>query len=197
MITKITDLVIGTLEDAIRRFAIGGDVALAHVIAAVIGEEGEQLGWYRMQQGKVPGEVPFLTASTLSFAFTGDQLFTVPGTCPNKDEIPVMTFDPLTILTPPGPHTQIITVSFPIDSDIKTDGHLSMTYINQQNIPVTVPLEIGSVSDDMVVADALFPYYEHFLNGFTLAAITRGDGFPNAVAVAHATVAGPGLIVVK
>lgn len=70
--------------------------------------------------------------------------------------------------------------------------------LERGNIPVTVPLEIGSVSDGIGVADALFPYEEHFLNGFSLVAATRGDDpFQNAVAVAHATVAGPGLIVVS
>lgn len=211
-ITKVTDLVMGTLQHAVRRFAKSGDVDLAHLIASIIGQEGEQTGWYRIQQGRIPSELPFLTASTLSFAFTAIQGVTVPGTCPNKDTIPLRTYEQLDILTPPGPNTQNITVAFGRDAihhahhehehdggehDGDEDNELWMTYINQQNLPVVVPLDIKGVND-VVVATAIFPYNEYMLNGFTLAAVTRGSGpFPNAGAVAKAAVAAPGLIIVK
>lgn len=208
-ITKVTDLVLGTLQDAVRLFAEGGDIGLAHLIASVIGQEGEQNGWYRMQQGKIPSELPFLTASTLSFAFTAIQGVTVPGTCPNKDTIPLRTYEQLEILTPPGPRTQNITVAFDRDAlqddehdgdkhDKDEDDGLWMTYINQQNIPIVVPLDVKGVVDDEVIAKALFPYNKYMLNGFTLAAVTKSPGpFPDANAVAKAAVAAPGLIIVK
>lgn len=197
-ITKVTDLVMGTLQDVVRRFARGGDIELAHLIASVIGQEGEQTGWYRMQQGRIPSELPFLTASALSFAFTAVQEVTVPGTCTNKDTIPLRTYEPLEILTPPGPRTQKIAVAFSSEAiEIANVGGLWMTYINQQNVPIVVPLHVKGVND-VVVAEALFPYDEHMLNGFTLAAVTWSPGpFPNASAVAKATLAAPGLIIVK
>lgn len=198
-ITKVTDLVMGTLQAVIKRFAMGGDFDLAHIIASVIGNEGEQTGWYRMQQGRIPSELPFLTASALSFAFTAIQGVTVPGTCPNKDTIPLMTYEPLHILTPPCPETTTITVAFELDEldEESSAGGLWMTYINQQNFPIVVPLEIDS-ADDVIIAEALFPYDEHLMNGFTLAAVTRSPGpFENAEDVAEATIAAPGLIIVK
>ena len=192
-----TDLVLGTLQDAVERFALGSDAALARVITSVVGQEGEQEGWYRTQQGQIPSQLPFLTTSDLNFAFTAIQSFTVPGSCPSLREIPLKTFQPLNILTPPTTKAQTIKVSWKHDPTIKKKEKLSLTYINQQNLPITVPLKIKSM-DHVVVAEALFPYTEHLLNGFTIAAVTTGgDSFPNADAVAKATVFGPGLIIVS
>lgn len=199
-ITKVTDLVMGTLQAVVRRFAVGGDFDLAHLIASVIGNEGEQTGWYRMQQGRIPSELPFLTASALSFAFTAIQEVTVPGTCPNKDTIPLMTYAPLNVLTLPGPKTTKIKVSFkPGELDDEFSGKdVWMTYINQQNLPIVVPLEILKSIDDEIIAEALFPYDENLMNGFTLAAVTKSPGpFNSAEEVAKATIAAPGLIIVK
>ena len=81
--TTFTDVVLGTLQDVVERFALGGDFALTRHVASIIGQEGEQQGWFRVMQGKVPSELPFLTTSDLNFAFTAIQSFVVPGTCPN------------------------------------------------------------------------------------------------------------------
>ena len=185
----------------IYRLAIGGDIELARLIAAVIGEEAEQVGWYRMQEGKVPAELPFLTDGAASFAFTLIQEFTLLDSCPNKNEIPLETFQKLTILTPPGPHDQVVRVSFmPLPGSNEgqnVSGQLFLTYVNQQNLPFSVPLEIVANYDSVTVGEAFFPYEEHFLNGFTLAAVTTAPGpFPNADAVARVSIAGPGLIIV-
>ena len=73
-----------------------------------------------------------------------------------------------------------------------------MTYINQQNLPIVVPLEILKSIDDEIIAEALFPYDENLMNGFTLAAVTKSPGpFNSAEEVAKATIAAPGLIIVK
>ncbi|KAJ9203722.1 hypothetical protein DTO164E3_22 [Paecilomyces variotii] len=207
-----TAVVLGTLQDAVDNFAKGGDNGVAREIASVIGNEGEQEGWYRLLQKKIPNELPFLTTSVLDFAFTAVQGFTIPGTCPNIDEIPLKTFEPLTIVTPPGPKTQEITVAFNAedveslkaeidgdDDDDKDDGeHWWITYINQLNKPIVESLEFVSVEGDMVLANALFPYDEHLMNGLTIAAITDSPGpFANADEVVNSTVFGPGLIIVK
>ena len=79
-----TSLVLGTLQDVIEIFAERGDVPLTVGVASVVGQEGEQEGWYRLLQGKVPSELPFLTTSTREFAFNAlNQNFIVPGSCPN------------------------------------------------------------------------------------------------------------------
>lgn len=192
-----TDLVLGTLQDVIERFALGRDVDLAREIAAVIGQEGEQQGWYRTLQGKIPSALPFLTTSDLNFAFTAVQNFVVPGSCPNISEIPLRTYEPLHVLTTPGPETQNLTFSF-LDPGNETEHSLWMTYINQLNLPIVEPLRVVSRAGDNVTATALFPYDEHLMNGLTIAAVTKSDGpFGDANTVAKWTLAGPGLIIVN
>lgn len=194
--STFTDLVLGTLQDVVERFAVGRDFALARTIASVIGQEGEQQGWYRVMQAKIPSELPFLTTSDLNFAFTAIQEFVVPGSCPNINEIPLRTFETLAILTPPGAMTQPIRVSFSDDSH--NNNTLWITYINQLNVPIVEPLEIISRNDHDVVAQAVFPYDENEMNGLTIAAVTTSRGpFASAGTVANATLAGPGLIVVN
>lgn len=191
---------LGTLQDVVERFAVGRDFGLARTIASVIGQEGEQQGWYRVLQGKIPSELPFLTTSDLNFAFTAIQEFVVPGSCPNINEIPLRTFEPLNILTPPGAATQTIRVSFMDDdhNDKDEKAPLWMTYINQLNLPIVEPLEIVSRNDSYVVAEAVFPYDENEMNGLTIAAVTKSRGpFGNAGTVAKWTLAGPGLIIVN
>lgn len=71
-----------------------------------------------------------------------------------------------------------------------------MAYINQINQPIVVPLRVVSMNE-MVVAEALFPYGEHLMNGLTIAVVTMDKGpFPDVNSVAEKTVFGPGLIVV-
>lgn len=191
-----TDVVLGTLQDVVERFALGRDVDLAREIASVIGQEGEQQGWYRTLQGKIPSALPFLTTGDLNFAFTAIQSFTIPGSCPNSNEIPLRTYEALEILTPPGPRTQNLTFSFNAPcNDIRP---LWMTYINQQNLPIVEPLHLVSRAGDTVIARALFPYDEDEMNGLTIAAVTKSQGsFPDASTVARWTLAGPGLIIVN
>lgn len=192
-----TDLVLGTLQDVVERFALGRDVDLAREIASVIGQEGEQQGWFRNHQGKIPSELPFLTTSDLNFAFTAIQNFVIPGSCPNIAEIPLRTFEPLQVLTPPGPKTQNVTFSFHEPGN-ETEQQFWMTYINQQNLPIVEPLHMLNRTGDNVTAKALFPYAENLMNGLTIAAVTKSDGpFGDASTVAKWTLAGPGLIIVN
>ena len=195
--STFTDVVLGTLQDVTERFALGRDFDLAREIASVIGQEGEQQGWFRIMQGKIPSELPFLTTSDLNFAFTAIQEFTVPGTCPNINEIPLRTFEKLTILTPPTARSQNITFSYR-DPTNETEHLLWLTYINQLNLPIVEPLTILSRNGSLVTSQALFPYDDHEMNGLTIAAVTLSDGpFSDANSVAKWTLAGPGLIIVN
>jgi hypothetical protein len=192
-----TDVVLGTLQDVVERFAIGRDVDLAREISSVIGQEGEQQGWFRVKQGKVPSELPFLTTSDVNFAFTAIQGFVVPGTCPNIHEIGLRTFEALNILSTPIAQSQNLTFSFS-DTRHDTARPLWMTYINQQNLPIVEPLHVVSREGDVVQAEALFPYDDNEMNGLTIAAVTISDGpFGDASSVAKYTLAGPGLIIVN
>lgn len=194
--SKFTDVVLGTLQDTIERFALGHDYDLAREIAAIIANKGEQQGWFRMQQGKIPSELPFTTTGDLNFAFTAVQSFVYPGSCPNINEIPLRTFETLEILTSLGPKSQNITFSF--QDWTNETSKLWMTYINQQNLPIVEHLNIVSHSGNTIVATALFPYDDHELNGLTISAVTRKEGpFGDANDVAKWTLAGPGLIIIN
>ncbi|OOO07672.1 hypothetical protein OAory_01041720 [Aspergillus oryzae] len=193
-----TDLVIATLQDVIVRFADNSDVDLTRVIAATIGNEGEQQGWFRVNQGKIPSELPTLTTGDLNFAFTAVQAFIIPGSCPNLDDIALTTFKSLDILTPPEPKTQFILVSWELEYEVKGDK-LWLTYVNQLNVPIVEELKIVSHKDGKkIIAKALFPYHENLMNGLTIAAVTKSAGpFAGVNDVAQETLFGPGLIIVN
>ncbi|EAU31856.1 hypothetical protein ATEG_07594 [Aspergillus terreus NIH2624] len=197
-----TDLVIGTLEDVTQRFAEGGDTGLTRVIAATIGNEGEQEGWFRVLQRKIPSEVPTLTTSDVNFAFSAANAFVVKGTCPNLDEINLKIFPELEVLAPPGPKSQIIKVTWALydieQSAAFRPADLWLTYINQLNPPITERLDVISFDGRTVVGQAYFPYDEHLMNGLTIAVVTMSPGpFANVTGVAGQTHAGPGLIIVN
>ncbi|RHZ59779.1 hypothetical protein CDV55_106778 [Aspergillus turcosus] len=195
---NFTDIVLGTLQDVVERFAVAGDVNFTRLFGSVIGNEGEQEGWFRVLQDKNPSELPFLTTSVLDFAFSlVYNAFVVEGSCPNVDEIPLQRFPPLAILTPPANRTQIIQVSFRPHRRME-EQHLWMTYINQQNLPIVESMNVISTENRAVVADVLFPYEQFLMNGLTIAAVTNSSGpFRNADDVARHTVAGPGVIIVN
>ncbi|OCK81590.1 late sexual development protein [Lepidopterella palustris CBS 459.81] len=192
-----TDVVLGTLQDVNQIFAKNGDDGLVRGVSSVIGQEGEQEGFYHVLQNKRPNTLPFLTTSVRDFAFTAIQSFTIPGSCPNINTIPLKTFQPLNILSTPTATTGQLKFSFQASKAGTTDyaNKLSLVYINQQNLPVVEKLQDVVVSGDVVTFDALFPYDQFEMNGLTIAAVVNGAGpFANADAVAQAAVFGPGLI---
>ena len=209
--STFTDLVLGTLQDVQNVFGSDGDIGLIRGIGSVIGQEGEQNGFYRQLLGKTPSALPFLTTSTREFAFSALQGFVVPGSCPNNTNIALQIFEPLTVLTAPIANcTQNLTFSFVApETQPSTWGAdysgLSMVYINQQNLPVVEKI-VGAEKDastGVVTFQVLFPFNETtfgatFGNGLTIAAVTNSSGpFASANAVANATVFGPGLIEIK
>ncbi|RDW83482.1 hypothetical protein BP5796_04973 [Coleophoma crateriformis] len=192
-----TDVVLGTLQDVVSLFGTDGDIALIRGVSSVIGQEGEQNGWYRTFLGKVPSALPFLTTSTREFAFSALQGFVVPGSCPNLDSIKLQIFKPLTVITAnPEPKEQDITFSVEIAKDSDWMSSYSITYINQQNLPINKPISNVNIVDRTVTFTANFPYdMATFGNGMTIAAVTNSTGsFDSASDVAKATVFGPGLI---
>ena len=56
-----TTLVLGTLQDASQLLAKNGDDGPVRAVASVIGQEGEQNGFYRTLLGLKPSQKPFLT----------------------------------------------------------------------------------------------------------------------------------------
>jgi hypothetical protein len=195
--STFTDLVLGTLQDVNEQFAKGGDFGLVRAVSSVIGNEGEQEGFFRLVNKKRPSAQPFLTTSVRDFAFTALQGFIVPGSCPNINTIPLRTFKGLTLLSEDiKAKTQNLKFSF-TKADANTDDYstLSLVYINQQNTPVVKSLSNAELKDGKVVFEAAFPYDEFVMDGLTIAAVTKGAGpFANAKEVAAAAEFGPALI---
>ncbi|KAF2247189.1 late sexual development protein [Trematosphaeria pertusa] len=192
-----TDVVLGTLQDVNQIFAKNGDDGLVRAVSSVIGNEAEQEGFFRLVQKKRASSQPFLTTSARDFAFTAIQGFTVPGSCPNINTIPLKTFKPLAVVSQNiQPATQNIKFSFAkADAGTEDWASLSVVYINQQNVPIVKSLQNPNVEGDMVVFEAQFPFDEFLMHGLTIAAVTKGSGpFASADAVAEAAIFGPGLI---
>lgn len=187
---------LGTLQDVVQVFAEGGNAGVARGVAATIGQEGEQEGWFRLLQGKIPNELPFLSTSVRDLAFTAVQGFTVPGSCTGLDKIQLKTFQPLGLVKPPG--AQSGPIQFTFKQDCKLNSDLSVVYINQQNLPIVEKLKVIGVKDEVVTVEANFPYTENLMNGLTLAVLTTSAGpFANARAAVAATVFGPAIIIIN
>ena len=192
-----TDLVLGTLQDVNELFARSQDFGLVRAVSSVIGNEGSQEGFFRVEQKKRPSAQPFMTTAARDFAFTAIQDFVVKGSCPNIDTIPLKTFKPLTVETKDiKAETQSIKFSFSMqDAGMFEIDHLKLVWINGQNVPVAKGFENVQMMDDRVMFEAAFPFDEFDMEGLTIAAVTMGaDTFDGAGEVAERTVFGPGLI---
>ncbi|KAK6221364.1 hypothetical protein LQW54_001463 [Pestalotiopsis sp. IQ-011] len=196
--STFTDIVLGTLQEAQTNFGLDGDAEFIGLVGSVIGQEGEQNGFYRSiaQPPKVPSAQPFLTASTGVFALSVlNQMVVVPGSCP--DTIPgVPILGALNVDTDKiSTQTTEIRFSFRTnDTKVDTDG-LSLVYINGQNLPVVEKLSNVKNDHGLVQFTAPFPYQQFQMDGLTIAAMTKGSGpFANASDVASAALFGPGII---
>jgi hypothetical protein len=195
--STFTDVVLGTLQDVIVLLGQNGDAAVSRGIASVVGQEGEQNGFYRSLLGKIPSALPFLTASSRDFAFSAlNQNFIVPGSCPNSNTINLHVFAPLTVNTQNiQPVDQTLSFTYDASSRNGQVNGLSLVYINQQNVPIVESIRNPTAYGNKVTFDATFPFTQNELNGLTIAAVVNGNGpFADVDAVASATIAGPGLI---
>ena len=77
-----TDVVLGTLQDVQAIFAADGDIGLIPGVGSVIGQEGQQSGFYRELLDKTPSALPFLTTSTREFAFSASKALSYPTVAP-------------------------------------------------------------------------------------------------------------------
>lgn len=236
--STFTDVVLGTLPDIQTLFANANDNALIRGVGSVIGQEGEQNGFYRDILGKNPSALPFLTASARDFAFSAIvQNFVVPGSCSSSLDIlqrgGLTIFDLLTVVNPPTtPMNQKVmfrlktfsqkmefsgeagaaaadSVSSHENSTSpphQQQDNLFLTYINQLNAPISVPIEDAKKINDnhnndnddhsssTIQFSANFPGADNLMNGLTIAAVTKGKDFVDVGAVANNTLFGPGLI---
>jgi len=218
--STFTDIVLGTLPDIQTIFGDNGDNGLIRGVGAVIGQEGEQNGFYRELLGKIPNALPFLTGSAVDFAFNAiNQGAVVPGSCDASLDLllhpaagtPLVEFGVLTLLTDPKDITSAtdseIQFSFQTESSSTHNGppssyaqheSLFLTYINQQNVPFSVPLLNEQFQHDAVTFTASFPGQSQEMNGLTIAAVTSTDGpFATPDDVAAVTLFGPAPIEVN
>lgn len=201
---------LGTLQDASQLLATNGDTGPVRTVASVIGQEGEQNGWYRSLLGFKPSEKPFLTTSTAPFAFSALQGFVVECPFNQTEEIDIPVFPPLNVLNGNGganvsPQDQ--TLEFSADLTAAPEGWQSyqngdsdglfVTYLTGLNIPVSKPVQSISWSGNTATFKALFPFSENVMEGLSIAALTTSDNFTNFDDVPNATLAAPALILVN
>ena len=200
-----TDVVLGTLQDAATALGADGDIGLIRGIASVIGQEGQQDGFFRFLQDRTPSAQPFLTASAGPFAFSAlNQNFVVPGSCPqdiNSFGLPPV-FGSLTVLnTPIGSGDQILTFQAVQSPSYKVDSFsdLEVAYISGQNLPVVEPVtNVKSIGNGIWEFDAFFPQETDVMHGLTIAALipkaTTFNSTSTVDDVANVALFGPGLI---
>jgi hypothetical protein len=192
-----TDVVLGTLQDVATSFASDPKtVGVVRGIAATIGQEGEQNGFYRSLQQKVPSAQPFLTASARDFAFSAlNQNFVVEESC-DTSSIPLKVFGALTLETPNVElGDQTISLSFDISSYHGEYTDLEFVLISGQNVPIVQELKNVRKEGGKVTFDAEFLQQTDLLFGLTLGAVVeKGKGLASVDDVADAAVFGPALI---
>jgi hypothetical protein len=193
-----TEVVLGTLQSVEAQFATDNNStrSLVTLVASIIGQEGEQVGGYRMIEGKVPSSAPFLTTSTGELAFNAiAQNFIVPGSCDAVFKtIGIPMLDTLAVVGDiAGDYNQ--TITFTTSCNHTTAGADFIAYITGQNSPVVVPITDVQVNGDSATFSASLPFANGFAKGLTIAAIVNTDtGLATAADVTAAAFAGPGLI---
>jgi len=195
---QFTDLVLGTLQDVIVHFANNKDVGPIAGVASVIGQEGEQDGFFRLLLGERPSAQPFLTESARDFAFSAlNQNFVKK--CPQDvTKFGLNIFQPLVIVDKPQPGDGSLTFDFTLSSNSSRDN-LQLVYLSGQNLPIIEEIEYStqSYSNGSVQFKADFPQATDILDGLTIAVVTTKGNFTTLDQVVQNTKFGPALIEVN
>lgn len=195
--STFTDVTLGTLQDVQLNLATDGAAAVVPIIGSVIGQEGEQNGFFRSYNGFIPSAKPFLTRSTREFAFSAlNQNFVVAGSCPNSNTIPLPIFQTLNLVTPGPiqPIDQQLTFSVHADKPTQPSG-TGLVFINGQNKPIVTTVVNPQNNNGEVTFEGNFPFTANVLDGFTIAVLVNSTANLNtAEDVAKVTIAGPALI---
>jgi hypothetical protein len=203
-----TSFVLGTLQDVSQGAAAAGDAGIVRGVASIIGQEGEQNGFYRTFIGAVPSEKPFLTTSVGPFAYSFlNNNVIVPGSCPydvNAFGIPIfpqLKVQGGSIAPAVKPEDQ----TFEFSADLSTvqaaskysngdSTGLFITYFSGQLLPISVPVKNFKWNGGKVTLQAAFPFEENIMFGLSVASLTNGNNFASPDAVVAATLAAPALI---
>lgn len=198
--STFTDVVLGTLQDVQFHLATNGAAGVVPIIGSVIGQEGEQNGFFRNYNDQIPSAKPFLTRSTREFAFSAlNQNFVVPGSCPNSNTIDLPVFQTLNLVTPGPiqPINQQLTFSVHADKPTQPSG-TALVFINGQNTPIVTTVVNPQNNNGEVTFEGNFPYVANVMDGLTIAVLVNStDNLNSAEDVAKVTIAGPALIEVN
>ncbi|KAH7021499.1 late sexual development protein [Microdochium trichocladiopsis] len=202
LISTVTSLVLGTLQDVTQALAQNGDDGLARIIASIIGQEGEQNGFFRLVTDVLPAEKPFLTTSIGAYAWSALQSFLVK--CPfDLNVIPLPIFPPLNVHTKVKQQDMTVTYSADLhkygESFVKSlhKDKLWITYLGGQQVPISVPVSSFELKGTTVEVCAEFPWSKNILDGFIIAALTNSSNFAGPDDLPAGTLAAPGLIEVE
>ncbi|PTB63206.1 hypothetical protein BBK36DRAFT_1136406 [Trichoderma citrinoviride] len=203
-----TAVVMGTLQDVSQAAAAAGDAGIVRGVASVIGQEGEQNGFYRTLLGAVPSEKPFLTTNVGPFAYSFlNNNFIVPNSCPfDVNALGVPIFTQLSVEGGSAalnvrPEDQWLNYSADLSS-VKNAAKFSngngeglfVTYFSGQLVPFSVPVKDFKWNGGKVTFKAFFPFEENIMFGLSIASLTDGGNFTNPDAVPAATLAAPAII---
>ncbi|KAM3507426.1 hypothetical protein MY11210_007150 [Beauveria gryllotalpidicola] len=204
-----TAIVLGALQGANIAFAKENLTVPIQLISSVIGQEGEQNGFYRHLIKQVPSESPFLTPVPAPFAFSALQLFVVPGSCPfplANIDLPILPAlavngGPVAVIEPRDQRlffSADLTDAENNKTNVGSDGsELWLTYTTGQQKPISVPITNVKWNGNEVTFDADFPFEENVMMGFTHAALTTAKDFDTVDDIVSAAIAAPAIIQVE
>ncbi|CAK7565834.1 MAG: hypothetical protein SEPTF4163_003763 [Sporothrix epigloea] len=201
-----TSLVLGTLQDASEGLSINGDHGPVRAVGSVIGQEGEQTGYFRSLLNAKPSEKPFLTTSLAEFAFSALQDFVVSCPFDIASTIPIPIHPTIAVLNDSSVAVHNESLTFTADlTNVSAaqqfygnagavDKSLFMTYFTGQDAPLSVPVTDASWTGNVLTFTAAFPYHEYVMDGLTIGALTTSGNLSSPAAVGAATLAAPALI---
>lgn len=202
-----TAVVLGALQGANVIFSQDKQTGAVQTVSSVIGQEGEQNGFYRVFLDKVPSESPFLTTVPAPFAWSALQAFVVPGSCPFPlSNINLPIFPALEVnggaIASAEPRDQTLSFSADVSGSEAAKAHvgrdnLFATYTTGQQLPISVAITDVEWSGSRISFKAPFPFSKFVMQGFSHVALTTGDTFDSADAVVQSALAAPGLIQVN
>jgi hypothetical protein len=202
-----TAVVLGALQGANVIFSDDKEPGAVQTVSSVIGQEGEQNGFYRVFLDKVPSESPFLTTVPAPFAWSALQGFVVPNSCPFPlSNINLPIFPPLAVnggaIASLEPRDQTLSFSADLSNSAAAKPYIGkdnlfITYTTGQQLPVSLPITDVKWKGDKISFKAQFPFAEHVMQGFSHAALTTSNKIASAGAVVQSALAGPGLIQVN
>ena len=201
---------LGTLQDVSQAAAKNGDDGVVRAVASVIGQEGEQEGFYRVALGKKPSEKPFLTTNVGPFLFSFLQQFVVKDSCPFPlDAIKQHIFTPLKVQDGHNgfdvePKNQDLHFTADLEAVAeaaryvggKGDG-LFITYFSGQLKPISQPVKNVQWHGKKISFTAAFPFEDNVMFGLSVASLTTAKDFALPGDVVNATLAAPALIQVN